>query len=447
MSSESEQDPETRRKVASPRRVAANQDNARLSTGPRTAAGKAVSRLNATKHGLRSKIAVVAHEDRGQFERLSDDFHRSIKPRDAVEARIVDDAVSSAWRLDRTILCDTAVLTKKGQSAALIYDINTHERFAKLRRELPSNPRKTAAELRTTAQGCEWMMHELLKLRALLDVRGFWYPSERDVMLNVFGLTTEDLFYDSIAYDIVEAFVSAGWSTEVNGDLARVQALIRSKAPEDMAVWEYRHRVDCLAKSIREIDPEVSRLKLISLIEPEVELLRRRAEAIRPIDVYLRETARDREMVDTSREGELRLRYEAMHRRDFHKSLRELGQYRKMFEGNEIDKSEGLFTGSEYATLAAPNEPNVKPTDPRHEPGRKPTNEARPGAILAVPELEEEIAGAKKLLGFPPKERHEYNDLIDDTVPNLNNLRIWADELEAELNAKNEQPTEDDPWM
>jgi hypothetical protein len=284
MSSEPVQTPSKPRKPASPRRVAANRENAKLSTGPRTAEGKAVSRLNATKHGLRSRITVVAHEDRDQFERLCEDFHRSIRPRDAVEVRIVNDAVSSAWRLDRTILCDTAVLTKKGQSAVLLHDINLHENFAKLKRELPSNPRKIAVELRMTSLGCQWMMTELLKLKALLEVRQFWYPSERDVMLNVFGLTTEDLFFDSLAFDIVEAFVAAGWSTEVNGDLLRVQALIRSKAPEGMAVWEYRHRVDCLAKSIRDCDPEASRAKLVSLIEPEVELLKRRIEALRPIE-------------------------------------------------------------------------------------------------------------------------------------------------------------------
>ena len=38
--------------MPSPRKRAANQQNAQRSTGPRTRMGKAQSRLNALKHGL-----------------------------------------------------------------------------------------------------------------------------------------------------------------------------------------------------------------------------------------------------------------------------------------------------------------------------------------------------------------------------------------------------------
>lgn len=42
--------------MASPAQIAANRRNALLSTGPRTAAGKARSGANALKHGLRSSL-------------------------------------------------------------------------------------------------------------------------------------------------------------------------------------------------------------------------------------------------------------------------------------------------------------------------------------------------------------------------------------------------------
>ncbi len=45
------------RLTLTPRRLEANRANARRSTGPRTAAGKACSRFNALKHGRHSKIA------------------------------------------------------------------------------------------------------------------------------------------------------------------------------------------------------------------------------------------------------------------------------------------------------------------------------------------------------------------------------------------------------
>ena len=43
----------------SPRKLAANQENARRSTGPRTPEGKAKVRHNALKHGLLAKEVIV----------------------------------------------------------------------------------------------------------------------------------------------------------------------------------------------------------------------------------------------------------------------------------------------------------------------------------------------------------------------------------------------------
>jgi hypothetical protein len=45
--------------MASPRQIAANRSNAQRSTGPRTAAGKARARANATRHGLGTPAAAL----------------------------------------------------------------------------------------------------------------------------------------------------------------------------------------------------------------------------------------------------------------------------------------------------------------------------------------------------------------------------------------------------
>ncbi len=57
--------------MVSERQIAANRRNAKRSTGPKTEAGKAVQRLNATKHGLTSTIAAVvpAIDDVAEWER------------------------------------------------------------------------------------------------------------------------------------------------------------------------------------------------------------------------------------------------------------------------------------------------------------------------------------------------------------------------------------------
>ena len=49
--------------MATPAQIEANRLNAKKSTGPRTPQGKAVSSMNALKHGLRANPAPLPHED------------------------------------------------------------------------------------------------------------------------------------------------------------------------------------------------------------------------------------------------------------------------------------------------------------------------------------------------------------------------------------------------
>ncbi len=56
--------------MANQKQIEANRRNARRSTGPRTAAGKAISKNNAVKHGVLSSNAVSAYEDREQYDAL-----------------------------------------------------------------------------------------------------------------------------------------------------------------------------------------------------------------------------------------------------------------------------------------------------------------------------------------------------------------------------------------
>ncbi len=54
-----EEDKDTSAVPLSPNKLAANRENARRSTGPRTAEGKLASRMNAVKHGILSSAVVV----------------------------------------------------------------------------------------------------------------------------------------------------------------------------------------------------------------------------------------------------------------------------------------------------------------------------------------------------------------------------------------------------
>src|SRR5262249_591406 len=66
--------------VTSERQKAANQANARLSTGPKTSKGKAVVRFNALRHGLLARDVVLPEEDADAFEDVRNQVRANFSP-------------------------------------------------------------------------------------------------------------------------------------------------------------------------------------------------------------------------------------------------------------------------------------------------------------------------------------------------------------------------------
>ena len=64
--------------MTSERKRIANIRNAKKSTGPKTAAGKAISSRNAIKHGLMSRDVLAPNEDAAAFETLRDALVREL---------------------------------------------------------------------------------------------------------------------------------------------------------------------------------------------------------------------------------------------------------------------------------------------------------------------------------------------------------------------------------
>lgn len=89
--------------------VERNRRNALRSTGPRTDDGKAVSRGNATKHGLTANPAAGVVEYPRAFERLHETLKSRFCPRDGMEEVLVERITVCLWRLQRSARIDGAV--------------------------------------------------------------------------------------------------------------------------------------------------------------------------------------------------------------------------------------------------------------------------------------------------------------------------------------------------
>ena len=99
------------RKTMSLKQIAANRRNAQKSTGPKTPNGRAVSKMNALKHGILSAAVVV----RGRCIKESDKeltairrrFWKDWNPIGATEEMLVDKIVTTLWRLSRVLRAES----------------------------------------------------------------------------------------------------------------------------------------------------------------------------------------------------------------------------------------------------------------------------------------------------------------------------------------------------
>jgi hypothetical protein len=81
----------------------ANATNALNSTGPTTDAGKAVTRMNAVSHGLRSPAPVVPGENPAEWDAFRDGTISSLAPVGDLEAELAGRVAALFWRLRRVI--------------------------------------------------------------------------------------------------------------------------------------------------------------------------------------------------------------------------------------------------------------------------------------------------------------------------------------------------------
>ena len=95
----------------SAKQLAANRRNAKKSTGPRTPQGRAVSRMNALKHGILSRQVLVRgqayEEDEAELESLHRRFWEELQPVGPLEEMLVDQIVTAHWRLRRALRAES----------------------------------------------------------------------------------------------------------------------------------------------------------------------------------------------------------------------------------------------------------------------------------------------------------------------------------------------------
>ena len=136
--------------MATQKQVEANRRNAQNSTGPRTAAGKARSAMNAYKTGIDAKTAVLpGREDTDAFEALKAEYHDFHQPRTPEARRFCDQLALHEWFDHRLTRLQVALFEHEFQTADPPIDdcalgqafSNGSAKFARLQRHMTANDR------------------------------------------------------------------------------------------------------------------------------------------------------------------------------------------------------------------------------------------------------------------------------------------------------------------
>ena len=100
----------------SEKQLFANQQNAQLSTGPKTEQGKAIIATNAIKHGIFTKDLIITStlgkENAQEYQEMLNNLVDCLTPQNQVESLLVEKIAIDFWRLRRVIRFEAGSIGK-----------------------------------------------------------------------------------------------------------------------------------------------------------------------------------------------------------------------------------------------------------------------------------------------------------------------------------------------
>jgi hypothetical protein len=98
--------------VVSIKRIEANRKNAKLSTGPKSSAGKFRSSRNSLKHGLEARRHLIIGEDAKEFNEYKALQTKMFDPKDAIEVDDCIQIITLGWKLRRFSVVETGLFNQ-----------------------------------------------------------------------------------------------------------------------------------------------------------------------------------------------------------------------------------------------------------------------------------------------------------------------------------------------
>ncbi len=270
--------------------VDANRRNASRSTGPgRTDR----TRFNGLKHGLRAEQVVLPGEDPAEFEAERQAWIDDWRPKSHTRAVLVERAAVASWRLRRAVRSEAATRSRAADDAAFAFDAELRERVERAVDRFEDDPKAALSLLESTAAGIDRLLGAWGELDAALESGPAAWCQERyhARLMLLLGHPRVGGLYEA-------------------GPLPQASArLLRSYAPG--------------AKPLPAGEAEGSVARLRRLAAGAMDRLRElRRHAPNPSAD--RRRAMEAASADTSKEAQLRHRYEMAHEQSLRSSIRGL---------------------------------------------------------------------------------------------------------------------------
>ena len=159
--------------MATEKQIAANARNAAKSTGPRTEEGKARSRRNGLRHGFAAEV-LVPEGDRAKYEAELARWEREAGPSNVVEEHLIRRAAVGSVTLDRIEAAREETREASAREAVADWERRKQAMARRKAQDLQRDPSNTVQDLEATAFGCDWLIRRWQALDAPLRLGKGW---------------------------------------------------------------------------------------------------------------------------------------------------------------------------------------------------------------------------------------------------------------------------------
>jgi len=272
--------------------------------GPSTPEGKAISKFNATTHGIFSSVVVLNGESRAAYDALLNEMLKDLQPQGRFEEILVEKLTMLLWRHRRLLISEGSEITK------------THQTLLWEKEKPLKDAVSQIAGSPIVRAGIFWDISDDKALDQCIEL----FARLRDTI-------ESDGFVSEYDEPILKTIYGSNVMVDGRGPLANSYASWRDQAleAEDPTIRKRGTTPPeiCQKNMLQEIDREIERLKQIRERHAAIESRRRKVEILR-------------QRVPDGPQLERLLRYEASLERAFDRTLAQLERTQRIRLGHPV---------------------------------------------------------------------------------------------------------------